>query len=149
MKKNIFIMVMLLLLVVAIIGCKENIQDNNSQKSTDPIIKNPLKANENVWMKIDEIQCLENPWEADWIEKNVNRYETIDNVKDAYFVQIQERIITKYYAEKGITIIDLKRTDEGEALCNECSCPSGRVLRVYVSSSDAEKLKELGFKESD
>jgi len=84
-----------------------------------------------IWIEIDPIQCLENPWEKDWIENNLDEDYPRDNA--LHFSEIEENILKEFYKKKGITIFDIKpETYSGDfEICESCSCSQELLTRLY------------------
>lgn len=101
-----------------------------------------------VWLEIDPIQCMGNPWEAGWLEEN-------SGVRDEYPTddQEQDKLIRAYYEGEGVKVRDLKRTYFTETigevtLCLACSCPAGYTLKLLVPGVEIKRMQGLGFKET-
>ena len=111
---------------------------------TKPIVENLFE--ENIWVTMNPIQCLGNPWEFDWLKKNKNQYSQypidIPNKIDTKEIEI----IKKFYINKEIDIWDIKSTPINDTICTTCSCPQGYKLYVLVSKKDAKKMIKMGWK---
>ena len=102
-------------------------------------------AGDPVWVETDPIQCMQNPWEAKWLEKN-------SGARDEYPTdeQEQDKLIKAYYEGEGVIVRDLKRTYFTETigevtLCLACSCPAGYTLKLLVPGVEIKRMQGLGF----
>lgn len=89
-----------------------------------------------VWVRMDPVQCLGNPWEQDWLAGH----------PDGRFPQEREaEIITAFYEQEGITVFAVRIEQTHDAVCAACGCPRGYAVFLQVSSDDADVLAWHGF----
>ncbi|MFQ6678134.1 MAG: hypothetical protein ACE5D0_07395 [Fidelibacterota bacterium] len=87
---------------------------------------------------IDPIQCLGNPWDADWLESHkYNEYPQTESGR----LQIFE----DYYNKQGITMYDVYSEWVYNAVCDACFCPTGERYYCTVDAGDVDFLLESGF----
>jgi len=94
-----------------------------------------------VWLELEPVQCLGNPWEQDWLASHEMDYRSYPREREA-------EIIKDYYARMGITVYDVKSERKYEYVCEACSCPRGDVLYLQISAAHLDRMIELGFKAS-
>jgi hypothetical protein len=109
----------------------------------------PASLEKGVWVEINPIQCMGNPWEVDWLKSEQNEY-----TKYPLYVKAENRekltvdVITAYYKKQSITILNGKISHWNEAVCEGCDCPVGYTLYLKVNSNDQERMLKLGYKAS-
>ena len=93
------------------------------------------------WVIIDPIQCMGNPWEQAWLEKN--------NYENELWREMGEQekldVIEKYYEDREIDIYKIKRTVPYDATCDACGCPRGDRIHCYIDENDVDQMLEWGF----
>ena len=124
MKKAIFCKLIVFLFFIA--SC--NVQNQS----------NPVQSKQ-IWMQINPVQCLENPWEQDWLKSHSNDYNSYKNSNEF-------DVIKDYYKKQGIVIFDIRQERTMQIVCDACSCPRGDTIYISISDSDAGKMLNLGFK---
>jgi hypothetical protein len=56
--------------------------------------------------------------------------------------------ITEYFASKGVDVYDVEIFSNGTAeACLECSCLTGKRIKLKIMKRDLDELKEEGFYE--
>ena len=98
-----------------------------------------------TWVEIDLVQCMNNPWEIDWLRThnwNSSAYPTHGLDLDPQEIEI----IKNYYAKQGITVFDARSEWTHEAACLACSCSVGHTLYLLVSDDDVDSMLELGYR---
>ncbi len=96
---------------------------------------------DNYYVTIDPIQCLGNPWEVDWLEKN--DYDTLGWAALSDGKQID--VFIQYYDNLGISIKEVEVSDIGGESCAACTCPRGDRYQCLVEEHDYEDAIKLGF----
>ena len=94
-----------------------------------------------VWVAIQPVQCLGNPWEKAWLAHHHN--------KGAAYPRDQElKLLREFFTAKGIHILDLRLRPfmQGTGLCMACTCPRGDTIYLLVSGSDSIPLTRYGYK---
>ncbi len=97
-------------------------------------------AEPKVWFILKPLQCMDNPWEQDWLARNKKRV--------AKYPREQEHEIVKaYFAKRGVKIWEVrtKAYVPGAPRCTTCGCERGDRLSLSVSGSDVSKMKSLGY----
>lgn len=140
--------ILFLILVVGGIflsACTQTFDDNfasNPQKlvvGEKPIDKDDKNLLENVWIEGYPIQCLGNPWEQEWLEKNNNNHAAYPQSR-----QDQLRVMKDYYARQGKTIFEAKILTfeelfgENVGICAACDCSDGYALYLLVPQKDVD-----------
>lgn len=112
------------------------------QEETVLLSNDPIRG-ETVWLSIDPIQCLGNPWEQDWL---------LTHDHDDY-PQTQSgaiAIFRDYYTGQGLVIHDVRVESTGAiAVCDGCSCSTGERYLVLVDEADEGAFLDLGFMRDD
>lgn len=81
------------------------------------------------WVSYDETYC------ADRWDKNINNERLKDNV-------------TVYMDNKGVKIYEIEIiTDRPADACTQCTCKSGRRIKIKVNRGDVKSAKSEGFYE--
>lgn len=95
-----------------------------------------------IWVYINPIQCLSNPWERAWLTEHDDDY-------DAYPRDEENRmhIFREFFEEQGVTFHEVKVTTWAEEVCGACSCPTGERIHCLIDESDLEILKGWDFQE--
>lgn len=92
-------------------------------------------------MSFEPIQCLNNPWEEDWLRSNNGSAGSYPREWTARRV-----IIMDYYARLGIRIFDARREVPDNGIrCGACSCGDGYTLFLQVADEDVSDMVALGF----
>lgn len=94
-----------------------------------------------VWVTIDPIQCMGNPWEQSWLAENDTNYVLWGQIKETQELSI----IETYYENKGVNIYRIKQTFPYEGVCCACSCPRGDRIHCYIDEDDLIRMQEWGF----
>jgi hypothetical protein len=114
------------------------------------IFNNESSENKKVWIEINPIQCLGNPWEIDWIESHNNNYSGYPrDPRTPELEQEEVEIIKNYYKKQGIILLDIKSKQTYEDVCAACSCPQGYTLYLLIFEYDLNKMIDLGYKNSN
>ncbi len=102
-----------------------------------------------IWVEINPVQCMGNPWERDWLDANNNDVSAYPRGPDAPLPGPEViELIKDYYAKQGVEVMDAKSAWVMQAVCEACSCPEGYTLYLSIAASDVEKMTGLGFKVS-
>lgn len=96
-----------------------------------------------IWVKIDPIQCLGNPWQQDWLNNHNMNYSLYPQALKNFNPEIN--IIKEYYGKKGVIIYDIKSKATRDIVCNACSCPTGTTLYFLIDDSNTNKMLEFGY----
>lgn len=101
-----------------------------------------------VWVEVDPVQCLGNPWETDWLKENNNDYDAYPRGHILVIEEPEKKIIKEYYAKQGIEILDIKSEEfSGDFdICEACSCAQGYTLYLQISKKDLQTMLEFGYK---
>lgn len=103
--------------------------------------------NKIVWLTIDPIQCLGNPWEKAWVAENSYEEYPIGHPRE--FETVEEMILREYFTNQDIVIskVQHKSYPEDMMVCEACSCPAGYHLYIAVDPKFKDRLvDEFGFK---
>lgn len=102
-----------------------------------------------MWVEMKPIQCLQNPWEVDWVAA----HSGIDYPRgDLNIIEPAEKeIITAYYALQSIPILEVASLppSEGAVTCLACMCAQGYTLKLRVPVANEETMKALGYSPSE
>jgi hypothetical protein len=115
-----------------------------NQSISDPGKKIKLDPDAEIWMAIDPIQCMRNPWEQDWLA--VHGGDPTGYPTD---LADQVPIIRDYYEGQGIEILDIKAAVTYTDVCYTCDCPDGYTVWMKVETRDANALTDMGFRVED
>lgn len=126
MKLQIIQLAFFSILIVLGTSCKSN-------KPSGPV-KYPQTSEKKIWMSIDPIQCLGNPW-----DKMVDR--TAKDTREA-----EKQAMFKYYGQRGIIVYDYGWEQTHEFVCEACDCPRGDTINLYVKEEDIGKMRSMGFR---
>lgn len=96
------------------------------------------KGSEKELVYIDPIQCLGNPWDAEWLESH-----DVEDYPQTESGRLQ--IFTDYYEKQGVTMFDVYSKWVYNATCDGCNCPTGERYYCSVDESDVGFLLESGF----
>jgi len=100
-----------------------------------------------VWVATEPIQCLENPWERDWLESHNWDYSNYPKDPGTPGLEPAEfEIVQKYYAGFGVEVSDKATQSKFDAVCAACTCPEGHTLYLKVRDEDASQMLEFGFR---
>lgn len=94
-----------------------------------------------VWVVINPIQCLGNPWETDWLENNNLDYSAWAEKSAASKIVV----FVNYYENQGISVLEVQQTFSDNDYCSACTCPRGDSIHCLVDVQDLVHLLELGF----
>ncbi|MEE9466260.1 MAG: hypothetical protein V3W14_11895 [Candidatus Neomarinimicrobiota bacterium] len=101
-----------------------------------------LNENERIWVSIDPIQCLGNPWEQDWLLA----HEYDEYPRDQWD---QLRIFREFYEDQGVEIHGIEVTFPHEVVCGACFCPRGDRISCLVDEADLPAFLGWGFVGAD
>ena len=100
-----------------------------------------------VWVATEPVQCLTNPWEADWVQDHPGEMYPRDlNSWPRRLTDEEIDIITDYYAELGVTVFDTDTAEKSRTICAACTCEEGYTLFLLVGESDVETMIGLGYR---
>lgn len=115
--------------------------------ASDTSQHNAAEQEEALWLSTQPVQCLQNPWEEEWMSNHPE--ETYPKGTPRTLEEAEKTIIKKYFEALGLTIYDVKGVPfpEGTMVCEACHCPDGYTLFLQVAAADATVLRtEFGFK---
>lgn len=97
-----------------------------------------------IWVEVDPVQCMENAWEIDWLQKNNNTYNNYPRGHLLVIENPEKEIIKKYYEKQEITILNIKSEEySGDIMvCEACSCSQGYTLYLQIPENDLQKMLE-------
>jgi len=84
------------------------------------------------------IQCGGNPWEIWYTNGGI------------FFIKAptEQELVHAYYSNVyNVQILSFETKKVSDIVCLACSCPRGDIIIVSTSSSDAQKMLSLGWKE--
>ena len=137
-KIQFIILTIIILIITVFIYLKQEKKEQINQNQNQPI-KN------NIWLTMNPIKCLGNPWEFDWLKNNNNQYNKYPT-GNATKIDTEEIIILKnFYAQQGINILNTKSTPLEKEVCNTCSCDQGYKLDILTLEKNAEKMIQIGW----
>ncbi len=117
---------------------------------------NIISNNKNqIWLEINPIKCLGNPWEFHWLKNNPSQYADYPGIKNNNINKFGIELLKNYYKNKNINIINVEsipfknQNNINLASCTACSCPQGYTLYVLLHANDVKKMLELGWKKSN
>ena len=100
-----------------------------------------------VWVATEPIQCLNNPWERDWLESNDWDYSRYPKDPSTPGLEPEEfEIIQNYYDRQGVEVSEAETNPRFDAVCLTCSCPEGHTLYLFVRAEDVEQMIEFGYR---
>jgi hypothetical protein len=93
-----------------------------------------------VWIVVRPLQCLDNPWEKDWLANHKKKTAKYPNDHD-------HAVIKQFFSKKGIEIMDIREKPyvSGEPLCQTCGCERGDTLFLLIESSNSMKMQSFGY----
>ncbi|MBL7057944.1 hypothetical protein ISS03_01280 [Patescibacteria group bacterium] len=111
--------------------------------------------NNDIWLEMNPIKCLGNPWEFEWLKAHPSNYanypkEQLDKIDEDEIVILKDHYKNnnlKIKNVKSISFTDLN--NQSLQTCEICSCPQGYTLYVLVDFNDAKKMLELGWNKSN
>ena len=98
-----------------------------------------------AWVQTYPIQCLNNPWEADWINSNPGSEYPAGDHRDGELSDEEVGIIRSYYLRSGIAIYNAKAKSLDTAVCEACDCIEGYVLYLQIDEEDVSLMTALGY----
>lgn len=101
-----------------------------------------------AWVEMKPIQCLQNPWELDWVGTHPGVTYPRGDVN--IIEPAEKEIITAYYAAQNVPILEVTSAapSEGAITCLACTCAQGYTLKLRVPARESDKMKTLGFSSS-
>jgi len=100
-----------------------------------------------LWVAMEPIQCLGNPWERDWLESHNWDYSGYPKDPTTPGLEPEEfAIIQDFYDRLGVTVFEAETAPKNEAVCLACSCPEGHTLYLFVAAEDVQKMMEFGYR---
>ena len=93
-----------------------------------------------VWVAIHPVQCLDNPWEQDWLATHHNRAWKYPRQKES-------AILRAYFRKNGIQILELmvKPYQQSEPICRTCNCARGDTLLLLIRAEDSPRMGRWGY----
>jgi len=132
-------LVLALCLSSFLIACKEDVPTS----VTNP----PANESARAWVATEPVQCLTNPWEADWVEKHPGQIYPRDlNAWPRRLTAEEIAIIGDYYAALGVTVFTADTASKTRTICAACNCEEGYTLYLLVRESDVNTMKALGYR---
>jgi hypothetical protein len=115
-----------------------------SCNSEDPMIPTP----DPVWVAMEPIQCLSNPWELDWLGSHNGDYSGYPKDPTTPGLEPEEfEIIRDYYDRQGVGVLEGETAPKYDVVCAACSCPEGHTLYLLVRYEDLQQMIDLGYRE--
>jgi hypothetical protein len=100
-----------------------------------------------VWVAIEPIQCMGNPWEQDWLESHNQDYSSYPkSFTDSELEPEIFKIIKYYYYRHGVNIFAGETAHKYDAVCAACSCPAGYTLYLLVEAENVQKMIGFGYR---
>ena len=96
---------------------------------------------DSVWVVISPVQCMGNPWERDWLERDGNTQSSWIELT----AEEKINIFTEYYSVVGVEIEEVQVSYWEGDVCAACNCPRGDLLHCLIDRKDQEVMIELGF----
>ena len=89
-----------------------------------------------------EVQCLGNPWEADWLASHAGQQFPSDDLT-------RTMVFESYWRAQGtdVTGVQRRRAPSGDVVCAGCNCPSGFEWVVRVPPGQAAAAMARGFRQ--
>jgi len=110
----------------------------------DSILPEP----DRVWVAVEPIQCLGNPWERDWLETHAWDYSGYPKDPTTPGLEPQEfEIIRDFYDRHGVSVFEAETAQKYDVVCAACSCPEGHTLYLLVRVGDVQQMIEFGYRE--
>lgn len=103
-----------------------------------PVSDNAPSSDTPEWVLLQPQKCTEIPWRKAWAIRNQKPYADFPLSEEV-------DILTQYYAEKDVTILDVSFTYQSVPLCASCGCPEPFVFALLVDPRDAARLAVSGF----
>ena len=101
-----------------------------------------------VWVAIEPIQCMGNPWERDWLESHNWDYSSYPrSLTDEELDPEVLKIIRGYYRRQGVNVFAGETAHKYDAVCAACSCPAGYTLFLLVEKDKVPKMIDFGYRE--
>lgn len=93
-----------------------------------------------IWVYIDPIQCLGNPWERAWL----GNHDYDEYPRDE---EQRLKIFSDFFEAQGVTIYELYTTIWAEVVCGACSCPTGERIHCLIDEDYLSIMLKWGFRE--
>ncbi len=122
-----------------LIACKENVPTS--------VTGAPATESARAWVATEPVQCLTNPWEADWVA--THPYENYPRDLETWPRQLTDAeiaIITDYYARDDVRVFDTATAEKSRTICAACDCEEGHTLYLLVRESDVKTMETLGYR---
>jgi hypothetical protein len=120
-------------------ACKEDVPTS--------VGNHPSAESARAWVATEPVQCLTNPWEADWVQDHPGETYPRDlNSWPRRLTDEEVAIITDYYAELGVTVYGADTREKARTICAACNCEEGFTLFLLVGESDVETMIGLGYR---
>jgi hypothetical protein len=120
-------------------GCKND-------RRLGPRFPDPSLDPNRVWVAIEPIQCLGNPWERDWL-KSGGEYSAYPKDTTRHELTPEEfEIIRDFYSRQGVVVFKGETRPKYDNVCLACSCPEGRTLYLWVRAEDVETMISFGYR---
>ncbi len=99
-----------------------------------------------AWVATEPVQCLTNPWEADWVKKHPGEIYPRDASWPRQLTYAEIEIITDYYDRVDVTVFETSTVSRAPMVCVSCNCEEGYTLYLLVRESDVETMETLGYR---
>ena len=96
---------------------------------------------EQVWVTIDPIQCLGNPWEQDWLL--THEYDEYPKDQDGRL-----RIFREFFEAQEVIVHGIEVTFPYDVTCAACACPRGDRISCLIDEAGLPTMLEWGFVEA-
>ncbi|MEE9270920.1 MAG: hypothetical protein V3V49_11745 [Candidatus Krumholzibacteria bacterium] len=121
-------------------GCKND-------RRLGPRFPDPSLDPNRVWVAIEPIQCLGNPWEQDWLKSNEDSYSAYPKDPTRQGLTPEEfEIIKDFYSRQGVVVFEGETRPKYDNVCLACSCPEGHTLYLWVRAGDVETMISFGYR---
>jgi hypothetical protein len=100
----------------------------------------PNPETEKVWVSMQPVDCLGNPWEKNWLAHHNNQTNKYPRAQEL-------QIMKGFFYKKGVTILDYRTKPyvKGDPLCKTCGCPRGDTLLLAVHGAEVPIMRTFGF----
>lgn len=100
-----------------------------------------------TWVAIEPIQCLKNPWEQDWLEKNDWDYDSYPKDPARPGLEPAEfEVIQDFYDAAGVAVSGGQTAPKYDNVCLACTCPEGHTMYLLVRDQDVDTMLGLGYR---
>ena len=102
----------------------------------------PLPADDKVWVIVRPVQCLDNPWEKEWMAHHHNQAAKYPRAHEV-------DIIKSYFARQNVPVLEIRSKPHinGDPVCPTCNCSRGDVLYLLMHAPYVQKMVKMGYTE--